>query len=486
MERWGRSSAFTSQHSSYDNVVIGAGPNGLAAAITLVQSGRSVLVIEGKDTPGGGVRSGALTLPGYVHDICSAIHPLGAASPFFRQLGLEKYGLQWVYSPAEIAHPLDDGSAVLFMRSVEETSRNMGPDAAAYRRLMGTHVAAGSRLIDQFLGPLRIPARPVSYAWFGLQSLLPASVLARLAFRGERARAAFAGLAAHSMMPLDWPGTGGFGLMLGLLAHTGGYPMAKGGSQKIIDALVAQLNALGGELVVGKFLEDMEDLPPHRNILFDITPRQILQICGDKLPEGYRKGLERFRYGPGTFKVDYALDGPISWKAQECYQAATVHLGGSLEEIEAGERAVWRGEIPEQPFVLLAQQSLFDPTRAPAGKHTVWAYCHTPNGYSGSMLDQIENQIERFAPGFGSRVLARHTTNAQEMEQYNPNYIGGDINGGVQDLRQFFTRPVARWNPYTMPVKGFYICSSSTPPGGGVHGMCGYFAAQAVLGARRR
>lgn len=465
----------------YDAVVVGSGPNGLAAAITMARAGRSVLVIEGKDEPGGGTRTAELTLPGFLHDSCSAIHPLGVSSPFFRTLGLETYGLEWVFSPAEVAHPLDDGTAVLFTRSLTDTARSMGQDEGAYRRLIGPHLRSGPQLIDQLLGPLRFPRRPLALAWFGLQALLPASTLARLAFRGSRARAAFAGMSAHSMMPFSWGGTGGFGLMLSLLAHTNGYPLVRGGSQRLSQAMLALLQHLGGEVVTGRMIERIEELPAAGQVFFDVTPRQLLQIAGDCFTAGYQRGLRRYRYGVGVFKVDYALDAPIPWKARECLQAATVHLGGTLEDIEESEAAAMRGVHHPRPFVLLAQQSLFDASRAPAGKHTVWAYCHAPNGSDESMLEAVEGQIERFAPGFRSRILARHTINAVQMEQYNPNYVGGDINGGVQNLAQFFTRPVPRLVPYSTTAPNIFLCSSSTPPGGGVHGMCGYFAAKAAL-----
>jgi phytoene dehydrogenase-like protein len=464
----------------YDAVIVGSGPNGLAAAITLLEQGRSVLVIEGKDTPGGGLRSAETTLPGFTHDICSAIHPLGMASPFFRSQSLEQHGLRWVFPPAQVAHPLDDGSAVIFERSLDATAASMGRDAAAYRRLIGPHVGNWKNLIDQMLGPLRFPRRPLRLALFGLPSLLPATILARLAFRGERARAAFAGMAAHSMLALETPISGAFGMMMSTMAHAVGYPMAEGGSQAIANALVARVRALGGEIVTGTFIRSMNDLPQGSKVLFDVTPRQLLRIAGDRLDGGYRRKLERYRYGVGVFKLDFALDGPIPWTAKEVCRAATVHLGGTLEEIAASESAIWRGENPRQPYVLLAQQSLFDPTRAPAGKHTVWAYCHTTNGSAEDMTSAIEDQIERFAPGFRARILARHTTNALEMERYNPNYIGGDINGGVQDIRQFFTRPVASLQPYRTSDPDLYLCSSSTPPGGGVHGMCGVRAARSV------
>jgi phytoene dehydrogenase-like protein len=467
----------------YDAVIVGSGPNGLAAAIRLAQAGCSVIVFEAKDTIGGGMRSAALTLPGFVHDVCSAIHPLGVASPFLRTLPLEQYGLAWIFPPAQVAHPLDDGSAVLVERSVDSTSAQLGPDANAYRRLMAPLVVDCDKLLYEFLGPLRFPRHPLALARFGLAALLPATLLANLFFKGERARAVFAGMAAHSIMPLEWPATSGFGLMLDMLAHAVGWPMARGGSQKIADALAAYLGSLGGQITVGHAVESIDDLPPARAVLLDVTPRQLLKIAGQRLPAGYRRRLEGYRYGAGVCKVDFALDGPIPWTAAGCDQAATVHLGGTLPEIAGSERAIWRGEHPQKPFVLLAQHSLFDQSRAPAGKHTAWAYCHVPNGSTTDMRGQIEAQIERFAPGFKERILARSIRTAAQMEQYNVNYVGGDINGGVQDLRQHFTRPVARLVPYSTPAKGLFLCSSSTPPGGGVHGMCGYFAAQAALRA---
>lgn len=466
---------------TYDAVIVGAGPNGLAAGITLARAGRSVVVLEAKETIGGGTRSAELTLPGFVHDICSALHPLGVASPFFRDLPLAHYGLEWVFPPACLAHPLDDGTAVMVEGSVDATAANLGPDAAHYRRLMGPFVAGWQGLLGDLLGPLRIPRHPIVMARFGLAGLLPAATLARTAFRGERARAVFAGMASHAMMPLSAPATAAFGLVLGLVAHAIGWPMARGGSQRIADALGAHLRSLRGEIVTGHPVRSRADLPDARAILFDTSPRQLVQVMGNELPVGYRHALSRFRYGPGVFKADYALDGPIPWRAEECLRAGTVHLGGTLEEIAAAEAATWRGEHPERPFVLVAQQSLFDPARAPEGKHTAWAYCHVPHGSAEDVTGRLEAQIERFAPGFRDRILARCTRTATDMEVYNPNYIGGDINAGVQDLRQLFTRPVARLNPYTTPIPGLYLCSSSTPPGGGVHGLCGYYAGRTAL-----
>ncbi len=465
----------------YDAVVVGAGPNGLAAAITLLEAGRSVLVLEAQQTVGGGARSAALTLPGFVHDICSAIHPLGAGSPFFRRLPLEKYGLQWIAPPAAAAHPLDDGTVVMLMPSLEETARNLGTDELAYHRLMNPLVADWPKLAEAFLGPLRLPRHPLTMARFGLLALQPAHFLARTAFRGERARALFAGMGAHSIMSLYRSPTAAFGLMLGVLAHVVGWPLPRGGSQQIANALASYLQALGGEIRVGFPVRSLDELPPSRAVLLDITPAQLVRIAGDRLPAGYQRQLRSYRYGPGAFKIDLALDGPIPWKAPECMRAGTVHLGGDLQEIAEAEHRVWRGEHPERPFVLLAQQSLFDPARAPEGHHTVWAYCHVPNGSPFDMTEAIERQIERFAPGFRDRIIGRVATGPAALEAYNENYIGGDINGGVQDLAQLFTRPVPRPVPYSTPLRGIYLCSSSTPPGGGVHGMCGYHAARVAL-----
>jgi len=348
---------------------------------------------------------------------------------------------------------------------------------------MGTFARDWEQIVHDFLGPLRLPRYPFSLVRFGLAALWPATALARLAFRGERARAVFGGLSAHSIMPLEWPATAAFGFMLGVLAHAVGWPVAAGGSQRFADALASYLRSLGGEIVTGRFVRSLADLPPAGVMLFDVTPSQLIAIAGERLPAGYRQQLSRYRHGPGVCKVDFALDGPIPWRAAACWRAGTVHVGGTLKEIAAAEAAAWRGEHHERPFLILGQQSLFDPARAPAGKHTVWAYCHVPNGSTMDMTGRIAAQIERFAPGFRSRILAMHTRTAAEMAAYNPNYIGGDINGGVQDLRQLFTRPVASLNPYATPARGLYLCSSSTPPGGGVHGMCGYFAAQAALKA---
>ena len=466
---------------SYDAVVIGSGPNGLAAAITLAQAGWRVLVVEAKATPGGGMRTQEITLPGFKHDICAAIHPLGIASPFFRRLPLANFGLAWILPPVSLAHPLDDGSAVAVTTSLDATADELGADGRAWRLLFGPIVAQWENALDDLLAPFQIPRHPLLYAGYALPLAAPAALLARTLFRGERARAVIAGMAGHSVLPLERPPTGAFGLLLSLLAQTVGWPVAKGGSQAIADALVRYAQSLGVELVCGWEVTDIAELPPARAYLFDTAPKGLLQIAGERLPAGYRRQLERFRYNPGVFKIDWALDGPIAWTAAACRQSATVHIGGTLDEIAAAERAVWRGEHPARPYVLLAQQSLFDPTRAPAGKQVAWAYCHVPNGSTEDMTAAIEQQVERFAPGFRGRILARATRHAAAMETYNPNYVGGDINGGVQDLLQHFTRPSLSLTPYRTPARGIYLCSSSTPPGGGVHGMCGHYAGQTVL-----
>jgi phytoene dehydrogenase-like protein len=466
---------------SYDAVVVGAGPNGLAAAITLARAGRSVLVLEANETIGGGARSAELTLPGFTHDICSAIHPLAIGSPFFRTLPLDRYGLEWVHPHAPLAHPFDDGTAALLERSIEMTGETLAPDGAAYRKLMRPLADDWGRLEADLLGPVRLPRHPLALARFGLRALRPARGLAEGSFKGTRARALFAGLAAHSMLPLERWGTAAFALVLAVTGHVVGWPVPRGGAQKIADALASYLRSLGGEIVTGARVETVDELPPSRAVLCDVTPRQLLKIAGHRLPASYRRALLRYRYGVAAYKVDWALDGPVPWRAPTCARAATVHLGGTLEEIAEAERQTWGGEHPDRPFVLLAQPSLFDPTRAPEGRHTLWAYCHVPNGSGVDMTERIENQIERFAPGFRDRVLARSVLPPAELERRNANLVGGDINGGAQDLRQIFARPALRLNPYSTPAKGLYICSSSTPPGGGVHGMCGHMAALAAL-----
>ena len=465
-----------------DAVVVGAGPNGLAAAIELARAGRSVLVLERAGVVGGGTRTAELTLPGFRHDVCSAIHPLAAGSPFLRSLALHRFGLELLEPPVQAAHPLDDGSAVAVHRSVDQTAAGLGIDAAAYASLIGPLAREWDALAEIVLGPPRLPRHPALAARFGLSGLQPADVLARRVFGGERARALLAGMAAHSIQPLSAPGTAAFGLVLLALAHATGWPVARGGSAAIASALRACLEALGGERETGREVRSLRDLPPARAVLFDLTPRQLLSICGPgDLPSSYRRALARFRYGPGAFKLDYALSGPVPWQAAECRAAGTVHLGGTLAEISASEAAVAAGRHPERPYVLVAQPAVIDPSRAPGGGHTLWAYCHVPNGSSADMTAAIEAQIERFAPGFADLVLARAARGPAQLEADNPNYVGGDINAGAATLRQTLARPVVRLNPYATPNRALFVCSASTPPGGGVHGMCGYHAARAAL-----
>jgi len=466
---------------TYDAVVVGSGPNGLGAAIALARAGLSVLVVEGAKTVGGGARSSELTLPGFVHDVCSAVHPLGVGSPFFGSLPLEDHGLAWVHPPVPLAHPLDDGPAALLKRPVQEAAKEFGPDAAAYRQLFGPLVADAANLFADLLGPVRLPKHLSTAVRFGWQALRSGRGLAEAHFRGKPARALIAGLAAHAVLPLEQRPGAAIALMLGIAGHAVGWPMPQGGAQKIADALTSYFRSLGGEVVTGQPVKSLKELPPSRALLLDLTPRQVIALAGESLPASYRSRLARYRYGPAAFKLDWALSGPIPWRAPECAQAGTVHLGGTLEEIAASERQVWEGAHPENPFVLLSQPSLFDPSRAPQGHHTAWAYCHVPNGSTFDMAARIEAQVERFAPGFRDLIMARHVLSPADLELHNPNYIGGDINGGVADLWQLFARPVASLDPYKTPVPGLYLCSSSTPPGAGVHGMCGYFAAQSVL-----
>lgn len=467
----------------YDAVVIGSGPNGLGAAITLARAGWRVLVVESHDSPGGGMRSAELTLPGFIHDTCSAIHPMAFASPLFQSLPLAEHGLEWIHPDVLVAHPLDGGHAAAMLRSHQATAAGLGVDAAAYRRLFGPLIRDAEILFGEMLGPLQIPPRhPVALTRFGLRALPSALAAARRYFADEPARALFAGNAAHSVMPLDRPlATSAIGIMLMLAGHVHGWPFPKGGAGKITDALVACLKAHGGEIVCGWRVATLDELPVARAYLFDTAPSALARIAGERLPAAYRRRLVRYRHGPGIFKIDYALSAPVPWTNESCRRAGTIHLGGTLDEIVTSEREAWQGFHSEKPFVLAAQQSVFDPTRAPEGRHTFWAYCHVPHGSTVDMTGAIERQIERFAPGFRDTVLARHTMTCADFERYNPNLIGGDVVGGVADWRQLFTRPVARWNPYTTPAKDIFICSASTPPGAGVHGMCGASAARAVL-----
>ncbi len=468
--------------TSYDAVVVGAGPNGLSAAVVLAQAGKSVLVVEAKDTVGGGVRSAELTLPGFVHDVCSTAYPLGAGSPFFNSLPLAEHGLEWVHPTAPVTHPFDDGTAAVQFRSMSETAEGLGRDAQSYRDLMGPLVSDWSGTVEYLLSPFRrVPRRPIAMARFGLTGIRSVESVARSRFEGEMARALFAGIGAHSMLPLNRSSTAAVGLVLGIAGHTVGWPFARGGAQSISGALASYLESLGGEIVANWKVESLEELPESRAVLCDTSPAQLLKLAGSRLRGRYRRGLESFRYGVGVFKIDYALDGPIPWKAPETAWGGTVHVGGTLDEIAEAEATVWAGKVPERPFVLVAQPSLFDESRAPDGNHTAWAYTHVPSGSTVDVTQRIEAQIERFAPGFRDRILAKHVMSPAAMQEYNANYIGGDINGGVQDFRQTFARPVLRWNPYSTPVRGLYLCSASTPPGGGVHGMSGFHAARSAL-----
>jgi phytoene dehydrogenase-like protein len=466
---------------SYDAVVVGSGPNGLAAAIRLAQEKLSVLLLEANDTIGGGTRSAELTLPGFMHDLCSAVHPLGIGSPFFRKLPLERYGLHWLQSEFPLAHPVE-GEAAVVSRSLQATAEALGVDGPAYNRLLSPLVEQWENLCDEFLQPIiHWPKHPALLARFGLHAFESATGLINKKFTGASARALFAGMAAHSFMRLEDVPSAAIGLVLGMLAHAVGWPVPRGGSQRIADALAAHLRYLGGEIRTGFRVEHLDQLPLARATLFDLTPLQLLLLMEAKLPSSYRRKLGRFRYGPGVFKLDCALNAPIPWRSELCARAGTVHVGGTFEEIAASEGEVLGGKIPERPFVLLAQPTLTDPTRAPAGKHILWAYCHVPNGSDFDMTERIEKQIERFAPDFRDCIVARHTMNCEAMEAKNANLVGGDINGGAFDLRQLIARPIFSPTPYRIPVPGFYLCSSSTPPGGGVHGMCGFHAAEAVI-----
>ncbi len=468
--------------SSHDAVVVGAGPNGLAAAITLARAGVKTLVLEANETIGGGVRTAELTLPGFLHDSCSAIHPMAVVSPFFRTLPLKELGVEFLEPPVALAHPLDDGTAARLDGSLDRTVASLGVDGQAYRDLMGPFVRHAAELWPEMLRPVaHIPRHPFLLGRLGFQGLRSASAIARR-FRTAPARALFGGCAAHALLPLDSAASASFGIALALAVHAAGWPCVRGGSGKISEALSMQFLSLGGEIETARPVRSMRDVAkPARAVVFDVTPRQLAGIAGNDLPPRYVRKLRRFRYGPGVFKIDWALDGPIPWRAEECRSSATVHVGGTFEEIAAHERDVWQGKVTDKPFVLVAQQSLFDDRRAPGGKQTGWAYCHVPNGSTLDMTEAIEKQIERFAPGFRDRILARHTMNTAQFQDHDANFVGGDIAGGANDLVQFLMRPFPSFDPYATPNERIYLGSSSTPPGGGVHGMCGYWAARSAL-----
>ncbi|WAC10327.1 phytoene desaturase family protein [Dyadobacter pollutisoli] len=466
--------------TEYDAVVVGSGPNGLAAGITMQRAGLSVLIVEGKPTVGGGMRSAALTLPGYVHDVCSAVHPMALLSPFFKDLPLHEFGLEFIQPTLAAAHPFDDGTAVTLDQSLAKTAERLGEDGEAYLNFMEPLVNDIPRLLPSLLGPLAWPENPLALAKFGLKAL-PSSLRSSNRFKTKAAKGLWAGMAAHAIQPLGNLATSAFGIMLMAAAHLNGWPIPKGGSQSIADALASYFKAIGGVVETGFQVNDLNQLPPSKVVLMDVTPRQLLSIAGDQLSSSYRSRLEKYRYGSGVFKIDWALNDVIPFKAEECKLAGTVHLGNTLEEIAHYEKSIAEGEPAGKPFVLLAQQSVFDPSRAPEGKHTAWAYCHVPNGSQLDMTAAIENQIERFAPGFRDLIIEKSIMNTREMEAYNPNYIGGDINGGIQDLWQLYSRPVWSVSPYRTSASNIYLCSSSTPPGGGVHGMCGYHAAKQAM-----
>lgn len=468
-----------------DAVVVGAGPNGLAAAIVLARAGRSVTILEARDTVGGGCRSAELTLPGVLHDVCSAVHPLARSSPLFRELGLERHGLAWIEPPVQIAHPLEDGSAALLYRDIDATTATFSDaaDARTYADWIAPLARDWELIVDALLGPTRplaIARHPFALARFGLPALASARTLARR-FRSPQARALVAGAAAHSFLPLTAPMSGSFGLALLVSGHAVGWPIPRGGAQRIADALASVLRELGGEIRTGVEVGSLAELPSHRAALLDLTPRQVLALAGDRLRGRYAAQLRRYRYGPAAFKLDLVLDGPIPWRNPEVARAGTVHLGGKLEEVVASEDAVGHGRLSDRPMVILAQPSAFDRSRAPDGQHVVWAYCHVPNGWPGDATEAILSQVERFAPGFRDRILAQHALGPAALEAYNPNYVGGDINGGLQSWTQFLTRPALRFDPYSTPDPSLFICSASTPPGGGVHGLCGLYAARSAL-----
>lgn len=468
------------KESHYDAVVIGSGPNGLSAGIRLVLEGLSVKIFEASDTIGGGMRTQEIIRPGYYHDICSAIHPMAAASPFFKKLPLEQYGLKWIHPIHPAAHPLDNEPAAMLFDDLEETAFHLDDDAAYYQKTVKPIIKNWDSLTKDFLGPLRLPKHPIKLGLFGLKALQPATLF-QSNFKTNRAKALFAGMAAHSILPLNRLATTAIGLVFLGTGHTGGWPLPEGGSQSLANTLAKLFKSLGGEIETGYRVSSVDELPDCRTFLFDLTPQQVLHIAGDRFTSSYKRKLKKFERGSGVFKIDYILKEPVPWKDSECRRAGTVHLGGTFDEIAQSEKVIAEGKHSDHPFVLIAQQSLFDKNRTPDNKETLWAYCHVPNGSTKDMTDIIEKQIERFAPGFKDVIDEKRTMNTRDFEEYNENYIGGDINGGRQDITQLFSRPVSFIHPYATPADGIYFCSSSTPPGGGVHGMCGYHAANLVL-----
>ena len=464
-----------------DAAVVGSGPNGLAAAVVLARAGLSVEVYEGAEEPGGGCRTAELTLPGFRHDVCSAVHPLLAVSPFFQTVDLEKRGVRLREPMVNFAHPLDGGRAAAVFRSVDDTAGGLGADADRYRRTIGPFARDFERILPTILAPMRsVPRHPLAMARFALRGLMPTSALVR-SFETDEARALLAGAAAHSMRPMTAPLTGSFSILFTTIAHSAGWPLVEGGSGQIVQGLLAELEEAGGRLLTGRWVRDLSELESFRTVLLDLTPRGLLAVAGTRLPAAYRRAMARYVYGPGICKVDWALSGPVPWSAPGCREAGTVHVCGTFEEVATSEAEITAGRHPERPYCIVAQPGVVDRTRAPQGSETLWAYAHVPAGSSLDVSDRIEAQIERFAPGFRDLILARSVVTAKEAELHNPNYVGGDINGGAATLMQTFFRPAVRWNPYRTPLQDVYLCSSSTPPGGGVHGMCGYWAASTAL-----
>ena len=460
---------------------MGSGINGLAAAAKLADAGLKVLVIEGNKSMGGCTRSEALTLPGYLHDAGSAVFPMAAASPFFNSLPFFEYGLKWIKPPVAMAHPFDDGSAALLYQSVKETAETLGQDSRRYSDLISPLLKNWDALIVDLLGTFRQFHHPLKLMSFGAKYFQSATNLAKHQFTGSRARGFISGLCAHSVIPLEQIPSAIFGIVLGLAGHAVGWPIPQGGSGKITQAVLTHLEKKNVELVSGHLIHSLNELPDGAALFLDITPGQFLSMAGTRLSGHYVTMLKQFRYGPGIFKIDWAISEPLPWKAKECRLAGTVHVGGSMESIALSEREVWLNKSSQNPFVIVVQPTLFDSTRAPSSRHIAWAYCHVPNGFTGDMTAQIEAQIERFAPGFHDIILARSTINTMELQNSNPNLVGGDITGGAQVMSQIFARPALRWDPYSTPLRNVYLCSASTPPGAGVHGMCGAHAAASYL-----